>query len=412
VTQTASTRIELVLQLAAPMHVADVGMAYHQPGRGWSPTKRPGDLVGSRTMRRRIKQPGLAADPLDEQSAEGGPSAQTVPIAPANTIGGGLRRACTSVVLDALARQNTTVHPALWRVMANGSAHGALQRRAEEKLVEILPRTQELLREQLGSLSGRDALNLAIRLQQEENVFLGLWGGGPTLVSSSVGRSDAIPIVPELIDTPAYDHDPSLPFADDLASYSVSQPVTEAAYLRRRDDVAERSTFGQAYESMMTESETTADEWMQAVTSGPSEAERTAGEGESDDEGDGSRSFVGLQLMSAMEVVSPGTTMHVSLPVQPRGSDERQRAQMALLVAGVQRWLSDTHLGGVNRLQFGRFAALDGGIRTPDGDVDGIHGLVKTEAGKLCGVDLERYIATDCEPRHLLQLVYARAEGV
>jgi CRISPR type IV-associated protein Csf2 len=249
--------------------------------------------------------------PLRPEDAKDEKSAQTVPLIPANTIRGRLRRMSAQAILAQIEANGETLSLPAWQGLQSGAIYGHPD-------------------------SSRPSVD-QMRADYE-SVYLGTWGGSSRLVPSVVSVGAALPVIDATLDAGLV---PGASLND-----AVGGRLTQTFFFRRVDDtivVADPRRGGQIHK--FDESYT---DWVKLF--GP-QAKEALGEtdGAVDDAPEEKPSKVqGVMSFSAREVVSPNVTFMSE--IQCGGEPHH----LGMVVEALRRWAEDPYIGGCRRLGMGR----------------------------------------------------------
>lgn len=280
----------------------------------------PGDLKISLTGQR--ARNGFPCTQVSRLSlpATGDMRGADVPVIPANTLRGGLRRAAAALIEEALVARGERIDLAALHVLRCGTPYGHPDK-ANPNLTEIA--------------------------ESKASPLIGVLGGGPRMVASALRVDTGMPVVGDTLDRGL------VPLA--LESSKASGPITAYLWLRRSDDVA---TFVNHERSMQVVKDygPALDAWQTLIGQ---QAEST--DGDDDGEQADSGQFRALAGFNAFEVVLPGVTFAVRYDI-----DTDHLANIGFLLLALERFAQVQSVGGMKRLGYGRFA-LDLTVTLPDG---------------------------------------------
>ena len=148
------------MRLKSPMHIADPERAYADTDTGYIYSSRKNSNMVDCTRTRRLK----AVMPIENEESQ--QRLMGIPVIPANTIRGGIRRAATTTVLDVLAERGELVPLDVYHCMRCGSHTGQPDKTPDIRVIE----------------------------RSQQHPFVGLLGGGPQMAKSAYVCEEAIAI--------------------------------------------------------------------------------------------------------------------------------------------------------------------------------------------------------------------------
>jgi len=227
---------------------------------------------------------------------------QRVPVIPANTLGGLLRRRGARLIHDILKARGETLSTNAYNVLECGAASGKPDKK-NATVAEIV--------------------------SAAEHSYFGVFGGGPRLLRRKMRIDTGVAITP---DTLAY-------VDEDLACAVVSRGLCGTSWRRRNDsllncvDIDEQS---QVIENFLVEVNK-----YQDLRSGDKAKAPDGQEKESSDS---------LERFNALEYVNPGVHFAVRLDLE-----EASAGQAGFMLASFIKVLEQNRIGGHGRLGYGRF---------------------------------------------------------
>lgn len=291
------TSITLRLRTLSPLHVTapedcrvtlDGKRVYGQQGFPCSLTQK-------------LSIPLRAEDAKDEKRA------QTVPLIPANTLRGRLRRMSAKSILAQIEANGEKLSLPAWQGLQSGAIYGHPD--------SSLPSVEQMRADY-------------------ESVYLGTWGGSTRLVPSVVSVPAAMPVTDETISAGLV--------PEEAMEDAVGGRLTQTFFFRRVDDtivVADPRRGGQIHK--FDEAYT---DWVKLF--GPQAKEALGEDGAEAAEPAGK--VQGVMSFSAREVVSPNVTFVTELHC---GGESRH---LGMVIEALRQWAEDPYIGGCRRLGMGR----------------------------------------------------------
>jgi CRISPR type IV-associated protein Csf2 len=257
-----------------------------------------------------------------------------VPVIPANTWRGSLRRAAAERIKAALIRKKQRISLPAWSCLLNGAASGNPD-------------------------SG--ALNIQDVVTATSNVYLGVFGGGPRFVHGGLSASISWPLVHALRDAGIINAAPDeciSAFIPDTGSERVMHGLTSYYHLRRSDDLS--FCRADSYDHIEGGLERIAD-WLRLYhqrrddDAVPAEGDAADGdEGTKDTKRNkktkGDAQARGTGTLTFAEAISPGVPM--SIRFDTHGLTP---AQNGLVLRALLDVFAKQRIGANGRLGFGRF---------------------------------------------------------
>lgn len=290
---------------------------------------------------RLMKSKVVLAQPQEDGSAPySPPTVGYVPVLPSNSLRGQWHRHCLSILTDALLEKGEFITKDTYQMLSNGGMIG-------------------------GAESGPLTIGEAVRAHK--HVYVGLWGGGPRLLPSSVVTCDLMPVCAETVQAGIVPQK-LLGFApqitvkiDDAASES--QPATASQLIWRRmfkrnDDMMSLNRDAVDRFQALGEDGQAIVQAHQIEQMGFREDRRTAKEDKKDsrlltDEEKDAQKKKDLVNFLEIEVVAPGTVW----PVDLRLGSTCTAAQIALAAASLTRLINTQRFGSFSRWGFGQYRA-------------------------------------------------------
>ena len=312
-----------VLALTNPLHVAspDAHHVAKDATTGKYSSPRPGGLqkgtAGFACTAVQTMRVAISDSEMQDRAEEGAGqkrNCEDVPFVPANSIRGRLRRAGCDVVHEVLRTRGEKVSLGVWHGMMCGAVTGQPNKKLTFDYIQ----------------------------QASRHPFLGLFGGGPGLVPSSLRLSTAWPIVSATVDNgmvPAKFADGSL-----VGNYQNTFLLRQVLFSKRIDD----ALVFQGMDSMAGIVEDHANavvEWAKSVES------KTDENGEA-----GPREKAKLETFGAYEVVVAGTRLFLPLEVDLAHIGLSGYGLFLLALSGFCK-KQGRHLGGLARHGFGTYIA-------------------------------------------------------
>jgi CRISPR type IV-associated protein Csf2 len=251
-------------------------------------------------------------------------------------------------------------------VFPANDVRGRLRRRGAEEVFKVLASRGELLTLETyhgmmcGAVTGQPSKELTfdLALKSGRHSFLGLFGGGPRLVSSCLQIHTLWPITNTTIKVglvpPCYE--------DDKVSVRTNR-LTQAIFYRRIDDALVFSD-GRT-ELIVQEYSTAVGDWIRQL-------------------GSGERSKKQLHTFAAIEYVIPGTRFYSEIKVE---TERAGLGALGLLIHSVTAFANKQGIGGWIRNGFGRFES-EFDLLTPDNVRVPL--ITKTDTGYEPNVDAEQ----------------------
>ncbi|MFG1187907.1 type IV CRISPR-associated protein Csf2 [Xanthobacter aminoxidans] len=267
-----------------------------------------------------------------------------IPVIPANSIRGRLRRCAAREYYDALLEKGQSLSVKAYNVMQCGAATGNPD----------------------GSSAPFDDI-----LAGEAHAYFGLFGGGTRIRRSNLRVDEAWAVTPA---THGF-----VPYVPVEYVAGAGHSLTRYSFKRRNDDLLSladsayqtrilgedhRHLIGEYQDSALRKKEATARKKGKAAgadAQAPSE-EVSEAEGEKEEK------LRGLQSFTAVESVNPG--VHFSLRFEVNGGPRHA----GLLLVALQRWVREQRIGGLGQIGFGRFAVPELVIRRSDGASSDVFG--------------------------------------
>lgn len=188
-----------------------------------------------------------------------------------------------------------------------------------------------------GAVTGSplNSSGLIKQIQKErDHVFLGLFGGGPTLTRSAYMVSDLIPIcgLTKQLKMVGTDLEVGIAEHDNASHGDTTEGLTGFYHIFRRDDLLDGKY--QEFEGQISNFEHDGQTWLTTVA-----------------KADGGRSKEAISNMVAVEAIVPGVNMWFELRLEKNVLPE----QFGLMLQSLRELVNDNRLGGWTRAGFGRF---------------------------------------------------------
>lgn len=300
-------KIEGLLTLTSPLHINVPGKSYFD----WETGRFCGDN-GSATPCKRVTTMNLVQD-SDE---DGVPQNCVVPIIPANSLRGRLRRKAADIVFNHFLSKGERLTLAAYHVLSSGSSSGSPDK--------DLPTVQEVR-------------------ACAEHPFLGLFGGGPRMMRSSFRVDTGFLVSPETCEAgivpPA--------FQKRKADLRRSRQVF---MFRKIDDALAFSN--PLTGEIVKDYHQSMDEWMDAREEAKNA--RKAKKEAKGNESKGNKKPSKLDVWSSFETVVPGSPFFVRF--ENTGIHDMHTG---LLLLSLEALFNDQNLGGWVRNGFGRYTVKD-----------------------------------------------------
>ncbi|PIV35213.1 MAG: type IV CRISPR-associated protein Csf2 [Lysobacterales bacterium CG02_land_8_20_14_3_00_62_12] len=247
-----------------------------------------------------------------------------LPVIPANTLRGGLRRSGADLIEQSLIARGEKISLSAFHSLRSGAPFGHPDK-GNPNLAEI-----------------REAQTFA---------HLGVFGGGPRMLTGALRVDTGMPVTAAALDRGLV--------PQSSQSESVSGRLDAVLWLRRADDAATFINHDMA-QNVIRDYANTLDAWQ--VLIGP---ERHVDDPTDDDSSEKKAAtkeiFRGIAGFNAYEVVLPGVPFAVRYDL-----DSDHEANAGFLMLALEAFANKQILGGMKRLGYGRFA-LDLTVTFPDG---------------------------------------------
>lgn len=296
--------IEGILRTTSPMHITAPGERKCKLPNDNKPNAPLFPMQAVQRMRLPAVLDEVAAENEEEQTTRY--RVPEVPIIPANSIRGRLRRFCAFEVFDVLKANKEKLTLDTYNTLLCGAATGSL---------DSNPPT-------LSEIS-----------EANDHPFIGLWGGGPRMLHSKLRVDTAYPIcedtrqiVPSMIDS-------------GFAAAGTGRDLVQTFFRRRNDDILSFANPKYA--------EATVEDFLNAIDEYQNERAKPKSDNPEDESTRGVRSF------TAYEVVSPNVPFRLAFDIHG------DYAQLGLFLNGLRRLIHDQSMGGMGRLGYGRFEVLN-----------------------------------------------------
>lgn len=304
-----------VLTTTAGLHVSDPDTWYlDKRGRF---TKTKGDtLPVTRTMLTPFVFPAVAEnlDPEDDMSGmEMRRNVQHLPFFPANDLAGRIRRKAAKRVLSELRDRNEMVTLDIYRAMTTGSVTGT-------------PKKQE-----------PESVSLYEKVRN--NLFVGVFGGGPRIFPRGYACSDLTPITVDLVDAGISSIPDAIGVAPVMARHA--RDITGVRAFFHIDDTLRY--IDADLRNVVKDYDESVRKW-QEITMG----EKTA---KSNADGEPRVKREKVSNMGAFEFIAPGVPLDITVTPYDYLSD----GQVGLLLYAIMDLANEQSLGGLVRHKFGQF---------------------------------------------------------
>jgi CRISPR type AFERR-associated protein Csf2 len=309
--------IQGTLTLTSPLHVAAPGDAVCQFPTDRAPSRfRFGGIQDPNrecpAVRTMFTRKPIPADELVESNGDSKPLPFVeLPFIPANSIRGRLRRFAADEIFQAIILQEKKI--------TLGTLRGLL----------------------CGAVTGQPAGTCSVedRLASAKHFYLGLFGGGPRLIQSSLSVCDSYPLIEEAAGVVPH----NLPLHPIRA-----RDITQARYYRKLEDLADYIRNGS--DKVVDNFYAAASEYLAGLEGEQSKraaerAEKPAGE---------KTKKTGLKFFGAIEMVIPGVPFSFDLSVD---TEFIGLSGLGLLIQSISTFTKTQGLGGLSRVGFGRFDA-------------------------------------------------------
>ena len=331
--------LEGVLTTLTPLNISEPSDARVDPATGR--VSRFGDAGFPCTVTTHLRVVANAPEavsptgerlPIDDQTARK-PTLESVPVVPANTLSGLLRRSGARIIFDSLERRGVTIPLSYYNILCCGAFTGN---------------------------PDKEAPGLAQIRAASHDPYFGIFGGGPRMYAKRSRVDTGLPLCSEIAQF----------VPDGLGSHLVHltpSKMTQVLWMRRGDDVSTMRNVEQM-QSTITDFADAMDEYLgdsvdrKAALSTRSELKKTAAAARKSgdkvaakaaSEGVTESASRGVASLTAIQVVSPGVPFHFR--VELAGND----AQLGLLLLSVERFAQNQALGGRVAKGFGRFRLHD-----------------------------------------------------
>lgn len=302
-----------ILTTTTPLHIASADSARINEGQ-----LVYGEKAKGKPFTRVTRMPSHLNSPLVSMSGDEPkeyPFAE-LPVINGNTLRGRLRREMAGAVLDSLVERGETISLDLLHILTCGAATGAP--------------------------SGNMDIEYELVKAARENLYSGVWGGGPDLFRSGVNVFSAVPVMDLTIEN---NFVPNNMITSEVmiqaSARNLSLRTLGTTYpidMYRIDDaLAFRDPI---FEKVVTDYESEIRAW-QEVT----------GEQTRKRKSDNSEKKLDLRNMIAVEAVMPGVSFFIHIECKEHLTD----AQIGYLALGLERVKMKQGLGGMLRAGMGRF---------------------------------------------------------
>ena len=321
-------KLEAILSLTTPMHIADGSSAYYDPA-----TNRISYGIATCPLTRTFRLPIVTPDnPEDENEVT---RERDVPIIPGNTVRGIMRRKCAASVFAKIKHQNQNLSADAQAFLTFDAYHSAT----------------------CGNRSGKpEAASFSDNIRKMRHPFVGLVGGTAAMIPSSMTTGIGIPICETTVKASMI---PSW-----LTPLAASGRLTHISPFSRKDDL-QRIADTEAPWAVIKDFEQQAIAYYSAMSDNAKA--RKKGKSKDADAEDGEKAKkLDLVSWNAIEMIRPGTKLHSHFSVDTAliGS-----LGLGLFFDGLLRFANHQRIGGWGRCCFGRYKTeiyiVDGDERTP-----------------------------------------------
>lgn len=262
-----------------------------------------------------------------------------IPVIPANTLRGGLRRAGAALVERALIARGEKLELAALHSLRSGTPYGHPDK-ASPNLSEIAA--------------------------AQQTPALGLMGGGPRMIGGAVRVDYGVPVTAATLDrglVPMWLSDSSVQIKDS-PDFKRQEKLTAYFWLRRADDVV---TFvdHQLAQHVVKDYPESLDAWQVLVGQ--------VSDDQVDEDAPDEGTFRKVAGLNAFEAVLPGITFALRYDL-----DTDHAANAGYLLLSLLEFANTQRLGGMGRLGHGRFA-IELSAELPDGSTTPV--FSRTDAG-------------------------------
>jgi len=298
-----------------------------------------------------------------------------VPVIPANTLRGALRRQAANLYYDRLLQTGQSLSPQAYNVMQCGAASG--HPASEPPAFDYL-------------------------LAAREDPYFGVFGGGPYMLPSNMRLDRGIPPTPRtlgFLDVPG------------IAAWRCSEDALTTLHAERRCDDLLMLVRAERLAALLDGGRETINAYQDAEMARRAARRRAErhGAAEGEDAGAGARPGRGIQAFRFIEMVIPGVGFSLRLDIE--GGPQH----LGLVLAALHRLITQSGLGGYRRHACGELAlprshlSIDGGPFESLGqqDADELHWLAeetpavaqamdawRSSAERICASRIEGFCGT------------------
>lgn len=316
--------VQGVLKMTSPLFIASPEDARVNPKTKritYGGAEDRSTVAATAVQKMRLKQDAdllLTAQSEEDSDEKTGFIQNYVPIIPANSLRGRLRRQAANIIFEHLRDKGETLTLDAYHVLTCGAPHGHPEK--DPAIADI----QAFL----------------------DHPYFGLFGGGPKMIRGGLRMNTGWPILKETIDAKIIPKD--FEKRQSAGGYN-----TDVLFIRRVDDALE---FANPLTGEIVDNYLEAIERFRELASSeaeivPMEDETPAEEQKAAQKDKGAR---GVRSWSAFEVVVPGINFHVGFDIKAP-----EQAHVGLALLAWERLLNEQQLGGKVSLGFGRALPID-----------------------------------------------------
>jgi len=332
------------LRTLSPLHIAAPGKMFVNLDTGFTTPSKP--LNSSFTTCTAVQKMTFLDEHLvrknDNEPGELKTGSRDVPVIPANSIAGGLRRMAAKLVIDTLLAKKEQIAIGTYSALMCGAVNGH-------------PDTKGVTFKQF-----RDA---------RDHVYLGLFGGGPQLMPRRVHVRNAVPYIDQVTDVmysrtdlahchPLLRHIPaeSGKGRGDKYTYMVdaANKLTRVIIFNRVDDLVRLTDIERQRESINDFDNAIMARQLE-ILEGVERENQTDREVLKDENGKEikEQNRMTTRTFSSLEYVPPNTVFPVTFEL------DVNQAQLGLFLLSLAKYLKEEQIGGWGRNGFGAFALED-----------------------------------------------------
>lgn len=312
-TKTKQYRIHGIVKLTSPLHIASARKKRIDPDTGFETFGQQGMPC---TPMQTLSLPVMRSMKIVKEGDEGSSFKKqiTVPVIPANNINGHLRRHGAALIFDALKARDQKVSIEVYSAMTCGAVTGS---------------------------PDAEMIKFDEYRESRENVFLGLFGGGPRMIRRNVRVHNMVPVTQDTLDVGLHDGASRHPDMDGAASLGLTARIPENVNMitswtfLRNDDLKSLADVEQQ-ESIIEDYVQKIQEYQAKILE-----EKAKGKG-----GDRFSTFT----FSAFEFVIPGIMFPMTYEL------DVTEAQLGLFLLALDRFAEKDRIGGITRNGLGQFA--------------------------------------------------------